>query len=171
MVAKKTNPFLVGLLLVLLAFGFWPFRKCSPASWSRRHMSGTDQSATIKKLLNQERTAHMTKNADLLVSSFSPDLTTIADGAIDKPTKQMSMDRFKKYFSNSEFIKWDDVSPPVISFSDDSTMAYVVVDKLVILQNLATKKMEQTHFAWVSIFKKHGEEWMLDCIASTDKQS
>ncbi len=32
------------------------------------------------------------------------------------------------------------------AYSDDSTMAYVVVDKLVILrQNLTTNKMEQTH--------------------------
>jgi hypothetical protein len=171
MVAKKTKPLLVGLLLVLLAFGFWPFRKCSPADWSRRHAANTGQFASIQKLLNQERTAHMTKNADLLVSSFSPDLTTVADGTIDKPTKQLSIDRFKKYFSHSDFVKWDDVSPPMISFSNDSTMAYVVVDKLVILQNLATNKMEQTHFAWVSIFRKHGSAWMLDCIASTNKQS
>ena len=55
-----------------------------------------------------------------------------------------------------EFVKWDDVTKPIIKFSDDGSMAYTVVDKIVLVtyeDEKGNMKEEKTNFAWTTIYK------------------
>jgi ketosteroid isomerase-like protein len=49
----------------------------------------------------------------------------------------------------------------------------MAIDKLVVLETrdtLGNAVEETTHFAWISIFRKHQDgEWKLECIASTNE--
>ena len=116
---------------------------------------------------------HFTKNAKAMADGFSDSFISINKGVVSQPTHEESYQRFDSYFKRVEFVKWDNVTPPVVRFSNDASLAYVAVDKLVVLKlkNENTSVMDTTHFAWLSVFKKVGSKWILDCIASTNRES
>ncbi|MBK8496856.1 MAG: hypothetical protein IPL50_19080 [Chitinophagaceae bacterium] len=82
------------------------------------------------------------------------------------------LNRYNGYFSSVDFIKWDDVSKPIINFSKDGTLAYTIVDKIVQIsyKNETGKTVYgETHFAWTAIYRKYGETWKIECVTSTDR--
>lgn len=134
-----------------------------------------DESAdsnAILALLQQERTAHFTKDADLFVSGFAPGLYMINKGKVESASPLEYKQKIQAYFDAVQFIKWDDAAQPVIKFSDDHSIAYAIIQKQVIL---ATKDStgkavtDTTDFAWTSIYRKQNNEWKLECNTSTNK--
>ena len=118
------------------------------------------------------REFHFDKNAQALVSGFSPDFISINRGVISKPTQEESFQRFDNYFKHVAFLKWDNTTKPIVRFSADASVAYVAVDKLVVLKlknENGKEVVDTTHFAWLSVYKKINSNWVLDCIASTNK--
>ena len=91
-------------------------------------------------------------------------------GLIKKPSYSNSRKRFQSYFDAVDFIKWDDVSPPIFSFSDDGTMATSIVDKLVINKNKQEgNRLDTTHYAWLAVYKKINGKWRMHRMGSTNK--
>lgn len=138
--------------------------------------SSSNEEEDRKKILTlheAQRTAHFGKNAKAMVDQFASNLISVNHGKISKADPQKDMDRFQSYFDAVEFKKWDDVSPPEIRFSDDHTLAYTIVDKLVVLlakDSTGSAVEETTHYAWVSIYRKQNDgNWKLECIASTNE--
>lgn len=124
------------------------------------------------KLDEQARENHFSKNAKAMAEGFSPDFISINRGSVSKPTTDESFQRFDNYFKRVEFVKWDNNKPPIIRFSDDASIAYVTVDKTVILKTHDQNQhetLDTTYFAWLSVFKKINGKWVLDCISSTNK--
>jgi len=73
-----------------------------------------------------------------------------------------------------EFVKWDDVTEPIVKFSDDGSVAYTIVDKIITITYKNEKDSlveEETRFAWTTIYKKYDGEWKIDHVASTNKPS
>lgn len=135
-----------------------------------------DLEAERKGLLalhKEQQDAHLNENAKQFVDQFADSMLSVNRGKISITTKDSALKRFSTYFSNVEFKKWEDVNPPVIEFSADASMAYMVVDKQVILtyKNEENKDIEETtHYAWVSIFKKQASgEWKIVCNVSTNQ--
>lgn len=126
----------------------------------------------IMALHNAQRAHHLNNNAEEFVNQFSAHFYNIDRGRILQPTKEENTKRFSSYFGSVEFIKWDDVREPIISISDDGSMAYTIVEKIVILKyptSEGTELVDSTHYAWTSIYKKYDGLWKLDCITSTKK--
>jgi len=126
----------------------------------------------ILSLHKLQREYHFNKEADQFVSQFSPTFISINNGEISSPSRQESEKKFNNYFQQVDFKKWDDIREPEIRFSDDHTMAYVVVSKEVAVEfSNASKEMvrETTEFAWVAIYKKINGNWKIDCVISTNK--
>lgn len=135
-----------------------------------------DLEAEKKKLLalhHNQQNAHLNKNAKQFVDQFADSMISVNRGKISITTKDSAIKRINTYFSNVEFKKWEDVNPPVIEFSADASMAYMAVDKLVILtyrDEENKNKEETTHYAWVSIFKKEANGiWKIVCNVSTNE--
>lgn len=150
------------------------FALCGLFVYSACHQSPTidfeKEKAILLQLDEQAREFHFTKNAKDMVDGFSSDYITISKGVISRPTYEDRFKRFEKYFNSVDFIKWDNVTPPVVRFSDDASVAYVVIDKLVVLTlKEQPEKPDTTHFAWLSVFKKINGKWTFDCVASTNK--
>lgn len=123
------------------------------------------------ELHKQSRVAHFTRDAKMLVSGFADDFTNISHGKISKPSREASVNRLQNYFNNSTFIEWDDITPPVIKVSDDTTMAYVLVHKKVRLlaKDANGKEQEETEiFAWGALYRKIKGEWKLVAVVSTN---
>lgn len=137
----------------------------------------TDTEAERQKLLllhKKQQDAHLDKDAKLFVDQFADKMISVNHGKISTTTKDSALLRFQGYFDKVQIKEWKDISPPVIDFSADASMAYMVVDKLVVLtytneENKLVK--ETTHFAWVAIFKKQADgDWKIVCNVSTNEQ-
>jgi len=131
-----------------------------------------EEKKEILQLEAKQREYHFTKNAKAFTGMFSEDFLSINKGAINKPSRKSSYEMFDEYFKSAEFVKWDDNKAPVIRFSNDGSVAYVAVDKVVIVKMLnGTRKeiMDTTNFAWLTVYKKYENEWKIDCVTSTNK--
>ncbi|MEI9809653.1 MAG: hypothetical protein WDO16_18320 [Bacteroidota bacterium] len=87
----------------------------------------------IRSILQTERKAHFDRNADLFVSLFADSMISVNKGKVTVKSREENKKRFGSYFGSVEFIKWDDTADPIIRFSDDGTLAYAIVQKLVIV--------------------------------------
>lgn len=126
----------------------------------------------ILKLHNLQRDHHFNKDSIAFANQLSENFISVNRGVIAQPDKSATLSRYNRYFSTVEFVKWDDVTEPLIRFSEDGTIAYTVVDKIVSVtyQNQSGETVEgETHFAWTAIYKKYGDEWKIDCLTSTNK--
>ena len=136
----------------------------------------TDVSADRAELLRLHelaRTAHLGKQADLMVASFADTLLDISGGLVSLRSREQNRARFQRYFDRVSFQQWDDIAPPRIRISPDGQMAYVVVQKSVRLTSQGgggAPEAEHTVFAWVEIYEKRGGKWTLMAVASTDRQ-
>jgi len=109
-----------------------------------------------------------------MVEGFADNFLSVNRGRIDSLTsREAHVLRFQKYFDAVEFKKWDDVAPPAIRFSDDHSLAYMTVDKLVVSEttdSLGNPIEASTHFAWIAIFRKQQNgDWKIEGVASTNE--
>lgn len=131
-----------------------------------------DDTAKILALHHAQREYHFNKDSVAFVNQQSDNFISVNRGEITRPSKEETLARYNKYFSSVEFVQWDDISEPIIKFSDDASMAYTIVDKMVVVSYLdenGEKIESESHFAWMTIYKKYGDEWKIDCVTSTDK--
>lgn len=130
------------------------------------------ETKALLKLHNNQRDFHFKKDSIAFANQLSEHFISVNRGDITTPSKQETTSRYHDYFSSVEFVKWDDVSEPIIKFSDDGSMAYTIVDKIVTVSykdSIGNTLEDETHFAWTAIYKKHGDEWKIDCVTSTNK--
>ncbi|GAA4280299.1 nuclear transport factor 2 family protein [Gaetbulibacter aestuarii] len=130
------------------------------------------ETVAILKLHHAQRDSHFNKDSLAFVNQFSKSFISVNKGEITQPSKKNMLQRYHRYFSSVTFDQWDDVSDPIIRFSEDGTLAYTIVDKLVKLhfkKEDGTSTPSETHFAWTTIYKKHHGRWKIDCVTSTER--
>lgn len=126
----------------------------------------------LKKILalhDLQREIHFEKQVSNFVNLLSEEHISVNRGKIAQPSIADHEERFTNYFNSVDFVKWDDVAPPIIRFSDDLSVAYTIVDKEVIVRSLDTDLLDTSYFSWVAIYKKINGEWKIDCVGSTNK--
>ncbi|MEQ8583293.1 MAG: nuclear transport factor 2 family protein [Marinoscillum sp.] len=131
-----------------------------------------EETSKIMALHRAQREYHFGKDSVAFAHQLSDQFISVNRGSISTPKRQETISRYHGYFSSVEFIKWDDLAEPIIRFSDDGSMAYTIVDKIVVTtyedENGDTVE-GSTHFAWTAIYKKYGDEWKIDCVTSTEE--
>ncbi len=130
------------------------------------------ETSKIMALHQAQRDYHFGKDSVAFAHQLSDHFISVNRGKISQPSRQETIARYHGYFSAVEFVKWDDVAEPIIRFSDDGSMAYTIVDKIVTTTHKDTNgEMVEgsTHFAWTAIYRKYGGEWKIDCVTSTEE--
>ena len=125
----------------------------------------------ILAMHHAQRNYHFNKDSLAFANQLSDNFISVNKGMISRPKREETITRYNGYFSSVKFVKWDDLAEPIIKFSDDGSMAYTIVDKIVTLtyQDENDSTIEgSTHFAWTTIYKKYDEEWKIDCVTSTN---
>lgn len=123
---------------------------CSVLACQREKVDFEAEKQKLLRLHQAQQNAHLQKNVTAFVSQFDPNMISVNHGKIATMSPSTARPRIKSYFDAVSFKKWADVNPPRIEFSDDGSMAYMVVDKMVILTYLDEQKQtveESTHFA------------------------
>jgi hypothetical protein len=136
----------------------------------KNHVNLDTEKKALMVLHNEQRKAHMEKNVSLLLGDSLIDYIEVNRGLIKRLSYSESRQRFQSYFDVVDFIKWDDISRPIISFSDDGTMATSVVDKLVITKNKQQgNRLDTSYYAWLAVYKKVNGKWKMHRMGSTNK--
>ena len=123
----------------------------------------------ILSILQKEREAHFNKDVDLFLSHFKDTAIFVNKGTVQEFVKRKDFTNFADYFSQVEFIKWDDVAAPLIHFSNDGSLAYAIMQKQVIVKEKISGSIDTVDYAWLSAYRKTGEHWLLECNVSTNK--
>ena len=127
----------------------------------------------ILKLHNLQRQYHFEKDSVSFADQLSKNFISVNRGYITNPSRDETISRYHNYLSSVEFETWDDVSEPIIRFSEDGKMAYTIVDKIVRLRyelEDGEEVQDETHYAWTTIYRKYGDEWKIDCVSSTERE-
>ena len=135
-------------------------------------VSLADEKEKILKMHHAQRGFHFEKDSINFANQLSDDFISVNRGIISKPKREETISRYNGYFSSVEFVKWDDVSEPIVKFSDDGRMAYTIVDKVVEVNfkdENGKLQLGKTHFAWTAIYRKYGDQWKIDAVTSTNK--
>ena len=131
-----------------------------------------NETQEIKKLLEQSRKAHFEGDPDLLVSNFADSVISVNAGKVSISTPSKVKEGMSDYLKNTHFIKWDDEVEPIIRFSEDKSMAYAIVRKLVIIKEKnadASVLPDTTRYAWMSVYRKINGQWRMENIVSTNE--
>lgn len=126
----------------------------------------------LMRLHEQQKTAHLTYNAELFVEMFADNVTQLQRGNAVTRSKAENLTRFKTYFSGYKFLEWEDIVPPVIKISKDGTMATIVVQKRVrgtYKNDKGEEESDHTIFAWIEVWEKIKGKWKVVTVASTEK--
>ena len=132
-----------------------------------------DQGKEIMRIDGMQRTYHFQKMAEEFARQLSEDHISVNRGRITSLSFDENVVRLNKYFEVVDFVKWDDLAPPQIRFSDDLSLAYTIVDKEVVVtyqDDSGEELTELTHFAWVAIYRRSGDTWTIECVASTNEE-
>ncbi|WP_375773070.1 nuclear transport factor 2 family protein [Archangium gephyra] len=131
-----------------------------------RTASPEDRTALL--LINQtQRDAHLQRDAQRMVSTMAEDFLSVQDGRISRPTREQVLGNFQRYFASVRFQAWDDLSEPIVTLSEDGTLAWMVVHKRVELVEVSTGEAETTVFAWMATFEKRQGQWLQTAVVST----
>lgn len=131
-----------------------------------------DDEKQILQLHALQREYHFRKDSLAFMNQLSDDFISVNKGLITHPKREETLQRYHRYFDSVEFEKWDDVTPPIVRFSDDHSIAYTVVDKMVKTQwqdGDGQTVTDSTHFAWTAIYRKEQGIWKIDCVTSTQR--
>ncbi|QNL22205.1 nuclear transport factor 2 family protein [Hyphobacterium sp. CCMP332] len=126
----------------------------------------------ILQLHKSQRDNHFNKDSISFVNNLSENFISVNNGKITQPKKKEMISKYHNYFSSVEFVKWDDVTDPIIRFSEDGKLAYSIVDKIVKVRyedENGDLVDDETHYAWTAIYKKYDNEWKIDCVTSTEQ--
>lgn len=154
-------------LTPLFALVFLSLLSCDKA----KKFSFEEEKDKILAMHHAQRTYHFEKDSVAFANQMSDQFISVNRGVISYPKREANISKYHGYFSAVEFLKWDDLTEPIIRFSDDGSMAYTIVDKIVTLTYLdenGETVEDSTHFAWTTIYKKYGADWKIDCVTSTN---
>ncbi len=124
----------------------------------------------LASLQKQEQTAHLQEEPAPLVNMLNDTLTQVKNGEVSYFTKDQMTERFIRYFEGVEFFKWEDIQSPVYSISEDATMAQILIQKLVVVNDVSGTEpiRDTTRFAWTELWKKKEGLWKMYQVTSTD---
>ena len=107
------------------------------------------------------RTAHLSGDAETIVSISAYPYTKVNSGQISHPTKEENDQRFENYMTTMKLTAWDDLAEPIITISDDATMATVIYRKLLVMSPIDQPDAEPMEgiYAWQSTYRRTPEGW------------
>ena len=125
-----------------------------------------EEKEELLRINQEQRSAHLTNDAKLLVQSIADSLISVDSGNITINSNEAIEDRFASYFKTVKYYEWDDLRQPLIEVASSGELASMSVMKRTIIEGLDGKK-DTTIFAWTSLFRKVNDHWKMYSITST----
>ncbi len=137
--------------------------------------SGTNKDSLKQEILDLHQNfidAHLNKDVNFIVNSISENYFSVARGEVTRRTKADMRETMEEYLYNSEFSEYRDVEPPIVSISDDGSMAWSVFN-VKVTGKRKNDDGSETDFeftcVWLSIFERRNSKWIMVNDVSTFK--
>lgn len=141
------------------------------AGCSRAEEPGSSpERVALEAILQNQRNAHLERDADRLVEHIAERLVSIDRGAITIQTRGQVREMFASYFEGASYLAWEDLEPPLIKISSDGSMAWVVrrvESDREEPDGSGGRRRRQLISAFTSTFEKVNGEWRLTTVTST----
>lgn len=129
-----------------------------------------DDLAAILEILRQDRRAHLETDAVLIASNLAETLAEVSAGQINRLSRSAVEGFFTSMFEGATYRMWEDVVPPIIHISVDSTMAWVA--RTVRVRRYAPGSdgrpvLQAFSSAYTSTYEKRDGVWKMTSVTST----
>jgi hypothetical protein len=107
--------------------------------------------------------AHLNKDLGFFTRDIAPDYFSVGRGEIRFPQKQEITEQFTNYINNTEFTAYNDLREPIVKFSDDGSLAYLIV-QVKVAGNRRFESDSLTQFdltwAWITLYERSENKWI-----------
>lgn len=137
--------------------------------------SSTDKNRLEEEILQLHKdfiTAHLSKDVDFFIDNMTDQYLSVNGGDIIYRSKNDMRERMSGYLNNTEFVEYSDISEPIIEVSDDGSMAWSVVQvKISGVRTMPDSTVRELDFtcAWINLYERKGDKWILKGDVSTFK--
>ena len=116
--------------------------------------------------------AHIEKNIPFFTQDVSDEFITVSKGEIYKPTKEETNAMFTNYLENTEFSEYRDLQEPIIGFSKDGSVAWIIVKVKVTGKRKMKEEEVDLDFvsSWIMLYERQGDKWVKLVNASSYKE-
>lgn len=122
----------------------------------------------LEEIRSLHTRAHLEGDAALIVSTFTPVMTSVQNGRVTESTLEQSLEGFSGYFGNQDVLVWADMIPADIRYSPDSSMAHVIAQKRVITREKGSDAgPDTTDYAWTELWRVRDGAWKVELTATT----
>jgi len=132
-------------------------------------MSGSVRDALLD-VHRREREAHLTGDAALMASCFAEQIWEAGRGQLTRISRTELEQRFGAYFESVRYSLWDDLQPPHVVVSGDGRQAWMAIHIEARLAELAggdAGRERAFESAWIAVYERHGDDWLMVGISSS----
>jgi len=102
--------------------------------------------------------AHLDKDVDFFVKDFPDDFISVSHGEILTPSRADFKNMISRYFAAAEFTEYKDLCEPIIGFSQDCSLAWIIM-QVKVTGKLAEKDLDAT-WAGMMLYAKREGKWV-----------
>jgi ketosteroid isomerase-like protein len=114
--------------------------------------------AALLELHASVRRAHFETDAEAVVAHDADEWINVRDATIIRRRRDEMAAFFREYFAGATYHEWDDVEPPIVSVSDDGTMAWMIVH--VRVRRTADDGELRFMYAGIETYEKRDGRWV-----------
>jgi hypothetical protein len=104
------------------------------------------------------RRAHFETDAEAVVAHDADEWINVRDATITQRHRDEMAAFFRGYFAGATYNEWDDVVPPIVSVSDDGTLAWMIVH--VRVRRTADDVELRFTYAGIETYEKRDGRWV-----------
>ena len=129
------------------------------------------EKAALLEIHRQHRRAHFSTDVDLLLAHSGDEFISVSNGAISRSTPGEQRGFFEDYFKDATYFEWDDLEPPIVRISDDTSMAWMIVRTRVrrTSRREGSEQESELQFVYAGImtYMKQNGRWVQEANVST----
>lgn len=116
----------------------------------------------ILRLYETTRQGHLEGNAAKLLAQYAPRWDDLRDGTVVPRTIDDERKRIADQLASTHYLAWDDVTPPRIEVSPDSTMAWLLGEvraRAIQKQPDGSAREIAYRCSWLQVYARHNGQW------------
>ena len=122
----------------------------------------TEAIAALRALHEKVMRAHRESNVELLLEDEDDDYVVANRGEISRPTLQQRRQRLGAYLEATRFTEYEDLTVPLVTVADDSSVGWVVAQVAARgRQVAANQQYVSIDFvsAWIELYERRSGTW------------
>ncbi|HEV3470520.1 MAG TPA: nuclear transport factor 2 family protein [Pyrinomonadaceae bacterium] len=128
------------------------------------------EKAELLRLHREAREAHFKTDPARLQEGSAEEFVYVRDGRIGRVSRADQVKRYEGYFKGAKYFEWDDVEEPIVSVSQDGSMAWMITRiRVRRTQKDAAGKEQEEKFVYAGImtYEKRDGKWIRVANVST----